>query len=559
MPDGSESRIGSESIEHDGQIGRLGRVISVTGSQAVVLADFDYQERSDQRLHIQVGSLVKIETPKSMVFGIVSGLTIPVPKNNPIDQEAKIFGLELLGEVLVDAGHESSDFARGISVFPELGATAYFATREDLQKVYEPVGTSSLKVGVACQDDTVPTFVKTDELLGKHFAILGTTGSGKSCLVSIILRRLLDQCPNAHILVLDPHSEYVATFKEQAVSLDQDNLRLPYWMLNFEEIVEVLVGPQAEERNAQVAILSELIPAAKLQYRTEQQVSAVGQKALAETPSGITVDAPFPYLISDLVHMIDQVLGRLDKPDDISAYKKLKARLSLVNSDPRFGFMFGRISGRDIFEDILSEIFRVPVDGKPITIFDLSGVPSEIINVVVSVLSRVTMDFAMRAKQQVPVLLVCEEAHRYAPANSSLGFEPTKQILSRIAKEGRKYGVSLCVVSQRPAELAAGLLSQCNTIFALRLSNDNDQNFVRAATPEAGLGMLDFLPSLRSAEAVVVGEGVSVPMRISFDQLQDLERPRNQSAPFSKLWLEDKTDKTIIQKIIGEWRGMESV
>jgi DNA helicase HerA-like ATPase len=204
--------------------------------------------------------------------------------------------------------------------------------------------------------------------------------------------------------------------------------------------------------------------------------------------------------------------------------------------------------------EILSRLFRIPVDGRPITIMDLSGVPSEILNVVVSVLSRMMFDFAVWSDRAVPLLLVCEEAHRYVPQDTSLGFEPTKQSLSRIAKEGRKYGVSLCLVSQRPSELATGILSQCNTIFALRMSNQKDQDFVRGALSESAMGLMEFLPSLRNAEAIAVGEGVSVPVRLCFDELPEEHRPRSGTASFSTAWQEDDDDKSFIDMVVDRWR-----
>ena len=166
-------------------------------------------------------------------------------------------------------------------------------------------------------------------------------------------------------------------------------------------------------------------------------------------------------------------------------------------------------------------------------------------------------DFALWSDGTVPVLLVCEEAHRYAPLDSNLGFEPAKRALSRIAREGRKYGVSLCVVSQRPSELAAGLLSQCNTIFALRLSNQNDQDFVRSAMPESGYGLLDFLPSLGNAEAVVVGEGIAVPMRMNFDPLPSGRMPSRGDASFSTSWRTSDTKRDFVSSVVDRWRRQE--
>jgi DNA helicase HerA-like ATPase len=221
--------------------------------------------------------------------------------------------------------------------------------------------------------------------------------------------------------------------------------------------------------------------------------------------------------------------------------------------------MFAGLMVRDTMAEIVSRLLRVPVAGKPITIVDLSGVPSEIVDIVVSLLSRLVFDFAVWSEpvQILPVLLVCEEAHRYVPAGQNTGFEPTKFVISRIAKEGRKYGVSLCLITQRPSELSPGILAQCNTLFALRMSNEQDQEFVRKALPEYGLGLMNALPSLDTQEAIVVGEGVTVPMRLRFDHLDEEYRPRSGSASFADIWHRDNVAKELVTETIERWRYQE--
>jgi len=186
-------------------------------------------------------------------------------------------------------------------------------------------------------------------------------------------------------------------------------------------------------------------------------------------------------------------------------------------------------------------------------------VPSEIVDVVVSMLCRTVFDFALwsaagdTGDEALPVLLVCEEAHRYIAADGA-GFGPTRQVMARIAKEGRKYGVSLCLVSQRPSELSLDILSQCNTLFVLRMSNGPDQDFVRNALPESGLGLLNALPALRMQEAIVVGEGVTVPMRIRFNDLDPEHQPRSGAASFSRAWRAPPARPDIVAETVERWR-----
>jgi DNA helicase HerA-like ATPase len=217
--------------------------------------------------------------------------------------------------------------------------------------------------------------------------------------------------------------------------------------------------------------------------------------------------------------------------------------------------MFGSVTVYDSMSQVLSRIFRVPVNDKPITILELTGIPSEIVNVVVSVLCRMTFDFALWSEGQVPVTLVCEEAHRYVPVNSALGFEPCKRAIAKIAKEGRKYGASLCIVTQRPAEIDPTILSQCNTVFALRMSNERDQAIVASAVADTGSGLLEFLPSLGEREAIAFGDGLPLPVRIRFDELPKSALPRSSTARFSERWQKSLGDEGFLDQIVERWRA----
>jgi len=400
-----------------------------------------------------------------------------------------------------------------------------------------------VRVGTIYQDQSLPAFVSVNDLLGKHFAVLGITGTGKSCAVAIILRKILSQRGSGHILLLDLHNEYGSAFADCAEIMGQGNLELPYWLLNFEEISEIIVSSNHSDREADIAILKTAILDAKKNFHSAGDMAEV-----------VTADTPLPYRLSDVTRKIDEELGRLDKPTASAPYLRLKERLNRLQSDKRFAFMFQGLTVRDNMASILSRIFRIPVEGKPVTILDLSGVPSEILNVVISLLCRVTFDFALWSERAMPILLVCEEAHRYVSQDRNQTFEPTRRALARIAKDGRKYGVSLCLVSQRPSDLSLEILSQCNTIFAMRMGNQKDQEFVSGTLTEATLGLLDSLPTLRTAEAIAVGEGVSVPVRLCFDRLAEDRKPMSGTACFSAAWQSDDKDLGFVAEIVRRWR-----
>ena len=247
----------------------------------------------------------------------------------------------------------------------------------------------------------------------------------------------------------------------------------------------------------------------------------------------------------------------LNRADGSGPYLSLIARIESLRNDRRYTFMFASLAVRDNMRQILAQLLRIPVESKPITIIDISGVPSEIVDVVVSVLFRLVFELAVWSDRgsAPPVLLVCEEAHRYVPEEDAGGFAPTKRVISRIAKEGRKYGVALGLITQRPSDLAEGVLSQCGTILSMRLNNDRDQACVRAAMPEGARGFLDAIPALRNRECIVCGEGVAIPIRVRFDDLEPEKRPASSDPSFAASWRETGDEEGIIQRTIKRWRG----
>ena len=377
-------------------------------------------------------------------------------------------------------------------------------------------------------------------LLGKHFAVLGTTGTGKSCAVTVILRSILAEHPKGHVVLLDPHNEYASAFADMAELLNPSNLQLPYWLLNFEEIAHILVEP-GDQRFTQLALLKDAIVQAKRTMYPEDEY--------------LTVDTPIPYRLSDLISALQEGMGKFNKADGAASYLSLISRIEGLRSDRRYAFMFESLTVRDNMRQILAQLLRIPAVGKPITIIDIAGLPSEVVDVVVSVLFRLVFELAAWSDRGAapPVLLVCEEAHRYVPQDEVAAFAPTKRVISRIAKEGRKYGVTLCLVSQRPSEVAIGSLAQCNTVFALRLTNEHDQSFVARALPENARWLVESLPSLNTQEAVVVGDGVTVPVHIRFNDLDPQHRPSSADPSFAVAWRRDP-DEAFLDRAIERWR-----
>ncbi|MCK5745014.1 MAG: ATP-binding protein, partial [Oricola sp.] len=300
------------------------------------------------------------------------------------------------------------------------------------------------------------------------------------------------------------------------------DLDLPFWMFRLEEFSEVVFRGRVAVPE-EVDALRDLIPLAKMQFKGNGQPSLRKHHDM----TAVTADTPVPYRISDLLHLIEDRIGMLEGRNERPHLKALKNRIEAASNDPRYRFMFASKTIEDNIFDVVSTIYRVPAHGKPITAFQMSGMPSEIVNSVASVLCRLAFDLAVWSKSQIQTLVVCEEAHRYIPTDQSAGFAPTRSAIARIAKEGRKYGVYLGIVSQRPGELDETILSQCNTFFSMRLGNERDQEIMRKAIAGSSRSAINFLPSLANREAIAFGQGVSTPMRMTFEKVKQSQLPGN--------------------------------
>jgi DNA helicase HerA-like ATPase len=514
----------------------LGRVIEVTGTR--ITASIDREKLLAPALRI--GALVKIPTADDVAaVGAIRALRA--------EAAARVSAtVELLGSLRLSATGRPR-YGPGISQHPVPGAPLLSPAEIDLTAVYARPSADNIRIAAHYDDPARPAFVAVDELLSGHFAVFGMSGSGKSCAVALILHSIFAAHPNSHVIVIDPHNEYPAAFGNLAEVINIDNLDLPFWLFDLEEAAGILVrGGTMREQESQAIILKDAMTRAR-------RVAAERDPAAA----ALTVDTPVPFRISDLVRFVDEAMGKLDNPDTAAPYLRLKTRLDSLSSDRRFAFMFSdQLLLRDTMSRVVGRLLRIPADGKPLAILDLSGVPSEIADVMVSLVCRITFDFCRWSEpgQMPPVLLVCEEAHRYVPTDERIGFAATTRAITRIAKEGRKYGLSLALVSQRPSDLAVSAVSQCGTMFAQRLGSDVDQNFVASALSQSAREMLEVLPSMRTQEAIVSGRAVSMPMRIRFDDLPVKRRPRSESSKFSEAWRKDRAGAAELEAVLRRWR-----
>jgi uncharacterized protein len=502
----------------------IGRIISCDGSRATIATERVKMEgvKGDWW---SIGRLISINLGPTRVVGLVYGMQTNDGRWADVDGNVINIHIELVGEIYT-LPNGRDRFRKGVTNYPYIGAVVHRIRGADL-KVMHDLGDdpTAVHMGVITQDETVPASVSVDMMLKRHFAVVGSTGVGKSSAVSALVRNAIKVKPNLRVVILDPHNEYAAAFPECSITLDSSSLELPFWMLRYDEFADIVFRGYSgtDEENE---ILRDMVGAARTRYAqaTSSQNSALSstssllKKSSDSNVGPISADNPSPYRMIDLFQIIEEFIGKLDQRYSRYHLRTVKSRLEALHADFRYRFMFGKTAIEDNIQQVISKIYRIPHENRPITVFQLAGLPSDVVNAVASVLSRMAFEVAMLSGGSYEVLLLCEEAHRYVPQAGD-GFAPTRYAIARIAKEGRKYGCYLGVITQRPGELDPTILSQCSTVFTMRLSNDRDQEIIRSAIADSSASTISFLSSLGNREAIAFGEGVATTMRMRFDQI----------------------------------------
>lgn len=522
----------------------IGTVRAVDGNSAI--CDLDghivnlLMEHEDE-------SVARCGTPGSILRINVEGRCLLANlreiKLNAHDELLLTATIDFLGEGEV-AGEGISRFYRGIQRYPKPGHKVFGVPATILSQAFSSSDRPHIEIGTIYPTSGTRASLLIDPMLSMHFAVLGSTGTGKSTTTALILHNLIRHSPDAHIVIMDPHGEYAKAFPDTGMAFNVDNIRIPYWLMNFEEHCQVFIRSDGIEREVNRDVLAKCLLLAR------------SKSNLALSLGSITVDSPLHYQFSDLLEALNQEMGRLEKASMTPHYSRLKVAIEETIRDPRYSFIFDRSLATASMEEFLSRILRLPAQGRPLSIIDLSGMPSGIIQTIVGLLARITLDFAIwsRDERMQPILLICEEAQRYLSSNATTDNEPVREALERIAKEGRKYGVALGLVTQRPSELSETALSQCGTYLTLRLNNERDQARIRLTLPDSARGFIETISALRNRQCIISGEGVVVPLRVTLDYLEEQYRPRSEDPSYTGAWGQPFETKDAIERIVQRWR-----
>jgi DNA helicase HerA-like ATPase len=482
---------------------RVGVIRKVTTSTATVAIDSQLSNLSVQLNGKaypvgQIGSYVLVPVGRQVLLGMVSEFRKMEYGENGRTTSHYEMTISLVGSV------KNGIFERGVSTFPTAESPVYLLEEKDLAIAFSVFQKFGFSTGTLSLFENERAYLDPNRFFGKHLAVIGASGSGKSCSVASILQKVVEN-PATKVIILDMHNEYKNAFPKNSSYLNLAELELPFWLMTFQEMTEVFVDMADENAATHITVLKELVfQAKKLQN--------------PELKNVLTIDTPVYY---DLAKVRAKLEGlEIEKGGPFHGkFARFLVQLDTKLNDPRYDFMFKPrlyIHSESLVE-LLSRMFAPGSDSK-VTIMDMSGVPFDIVNTVVSLLSRLAFDFNFWNinRRECPILLVFEEAHNYLSTTSG-GTQSARRTVERIAKEGRKYGVSCMIVSQRPSDISETVLSQCNNFVVMRLTNPVDQNYIRRLVADTFPGLENLLPSLRQGEALIVGDAVPMPLRVQMD------------------------------------------
>lgn len=578
----------------------LGRVINVNSSSVEVEISKDIPSAAPiiyGRVYKlgQLGTFVKLPVGSLTLYGIVSSVS-NTPGNIEVKSYEPNYGFRFLQVQLIGERLGNSKFEKGVGTFPTINDEVHIVTEDDLRDIYGGYEDGLMEIGKHSSSENLPVYVNVHHLILRHSAILGSTGSGKSNTTANIVKRILGDFQGSRVVLIDPHGEYASAFegKSKVARInDKDNpLFVPFWMMTFDELSFFLVGrPNGQEKPEDKLLREKIVELKKL--------SAGKLKAGNVNEDYITADSPIPFDIRQMWYDFDRQVNATysDASNQVTATEMLieegnaqelqpakfspyspintapyKAKNQVIFPyvgkiysrirDSRFDFMFspGHFSNSSSKYD-LDELLRSWIDNEHrLTILDLNGIPFELIDISVGLITRFIFDsmywgrFESYTGRNRPLLMAFEEAHSYLPKSeaSSHVYGYARKAVEKIFKEGRKFGLGAMVITQRPSEISETILAQVGTFIALRLTNSSDKSTVTSASPNNLTTLMELLPSLRIGEAVIVGEAINIPSRVRIELVEP--RPNSNDPNLIRRWnekfvLNNKQYKAIVTAI----------
>ncbi|WNS42282.1 ATP-binding protein [Paenibacillus sp. MMS20-IR301] len=585
----------------------IGKVLSSSPNSIVVTIQ-NLKALEDNKDKLQIGQYLKIADGNSnYIVSVINN--IKAIDYNIEDDIKLIIETQPIGSIV------EGDFRRGTKNLPVPTEPAYILDSGMLDRIFGAGAEYNFPIGVLSQNENIQVKVNGDKFFGKHIAIVGSTGAGKSCTVAKILQEAVginnslninsEDQKNSHIIIFDIHSEYSAAFtltQEQNFTLNNlsvDKMKLPYWLMNSEELESLFIESNENNSHNQISMFKNAVIFNKekhnptinditydtpvyfdikevfnyIENMNREVISKLETENCPKLVDNTLVRDRKQFYFNNVYEFVSQSTAAATKASNgpfHGEFNRFLSRLETKLTDKRLNFLLnptkenGELYSTNDFEELMKQ-FLGYLNKANVTIVDLSGVPFEVLSITVSLVARLVFDFSFHYSKiqhdrellnDIPVMIVCEEAHNYIPRNGGAEYNSSKKSIERIAKEGRKYGLSLMVVSQRPSEVSETILAQCNNFVSLRLTNPNDQNFIKNLMPDSTKNLGEILPNLGQGECIVVGDSIIMPTVIKMEK--PVPEPKSQSVPFSQEW-EQSWKQITFSDIIKRWRKEEGL
>lgn len=554
----------------------IGYLVDVQGSALTATLVEDEQGRvptvtiGDEDILIgQIGSYVAVRQNDVHIIAIVTRMTeqeaLAAPTiETPGDDTARLpFAKRIARLTPIGSIQADGMFDRGVGRYPTTGAEVHAIGVADIAKMFDRFQSKGFAVGTVANLPSLKVCLDPSNLFGRHFAILGQTGSGKSWTVAALVQKTVAAMPKAHIIILDLHGEYCwkredgsrhNAFADAIVRhVDARDLEIPYWLMTYAELCDLLVERGEREATNQTAFFRDCL----LEGREAENKSAHPPLGLAR----VTVDTPIYFSLDEVLAKVRakniERVGNRQGPM-FGDFDRFLMRLESKLGDLRYDFLLKpRIRNTSVsLSALLRDFVGLGEPKRAVTVIDLSTIPFDVRPTIAAQIGRLAFEFNYwnPKYREFPILLVCEEAHAFIPRDSESQFAGSRKSMERIAKEGRKYGVGLAIVSQRPHEVSETVLAQCGTFICLRITNPDDQGYVRSLVPESEGDLVSVLAGLGRGEALVLGEAVPLPTRLQFEKPDPT--PNSDDVDFYKEWREGPDDLDV-DAIVKRWRSQE--
>lgn len=517
----------------------------------------------------QVGSYVLIKQGTRKTLAMVTRMTeqeklVPLETGERANDAIRVsIAIRNLSAIPLGTISDAGEFIRGVSAFPTTGAEVHAVSSSATGLMFNKFQSKGYEVGYLPTNKEQKIYLDPTPLFGRHFAILGQTGAGKSHTVAGLMQRAVAVMPKAHIIILDLHGEYSwvkdgqrhYAFPEQSVRyVDARALEIPYWLMTYAELCDLLIDHSEREAANQTAFFRDNL----LELKQGERQSLNLDRVSVDTPVFFSIDDLLNRIRSENSRMVSGSGGRDKQGPLFGVFDRFLIRLESKLNDVRYDFLLKPQvrNASNTLEGLLRDFVGLGNPKRPITIIDLSSVPFDVRPTVAAQIGRLAFEFNYWNPQyrDFPLLLVCEEAHAYIPRDSNTQYAGARKSMERIAKEGRKYGVGLGVVSQRPHELSETVLAQCGSFLCLRITNPTDQAYVKNLVPEAERDLVDVLAGLGRGEAMALGEAVPMPSRIQF--YKPSPEPNSEDIDFYNKWINGPDDLNV-GDIVNRWRRQE--